>query len=135
MLGLFAIGRVLYKVGKALGGFFTGGNLDSILKTIDRGMDDGIKKEEIKAEVTKKWIDAQAGLLAGRTWWFQIFFVIPMAVHWSALQWVSSFPHWGWTVLALPAPFDQYEGWIISALFLVDGGKAVSSVIKGALGK
>ncbi|MER8641008.1 hypothetical protein [Mesorhizobium sp. M1252] len=106
-------------------GLITGGSLDRILDTIDHKMDDGTKKEEIKAEVTKTYVNAQANLMVGRTWWFQLFFVIPMAVHWSALNWVSTFPQYGWVVHPLPSPFDEYEGWIISALFLVDGSKAI----------
>lgn len=110
---------------------FVGGSLDKILNTIEKGIDDETKKEEVKADVTKKWIEAQANLLVGRTWWFQLFFVVPLAGHFAAICWVSTFPGLGWTVHPLPAPFDQYEGWIISALFMIDGSKA----ILGRLGK
>lgn len=120
----------LFAAGKFVMGLFTGGSLETILRTIDKGMSDGVKKEEIKAEVTKTWINAQANLLVGRTWWFQLFFVIPMALHWTALIWVSTFPQWGWTVHALPAPFGDYEGWIITALFIVDGSKAIMGRLK-----
>jgi hypothetical protein len=113
------------KIAKWALGLITGGSLDRILDTIEHKMDDGTKKEEIKAEVTKTYVNAQANLMVGRTWWFQLFFVIPMAVHWSALNWVSTFPQYGWVVHPLPSPFDEYEGWIISALFLVDGSKAI----------
>lgn len=102
-----------------------GGSLDKLLKTIEEGMDDEVKKEEIKAEVTKKWIEAQANLLVGRTWWFQLFFVVPLGVYWSALLWVNSFPSLGWTVHALPSPYYEWAAGIISALFIVDGGKAL----------
>lgn len=104
---------------------FTGGSLDKILDTIEKRLDNEVTKEDIKARVTETWVKAQANLLVGRTWWFQLFFVIPMAVHWSALNFVSAFPMWGWTVHALPSPFDQFQGWIISALFIVDGSKAI----------
>lgn len=110
---------------KWVGSLFTGGALGNILDTIDHHMDNETKREEIKADVTKTYVEAQANLMVGRTWWFQLFFVIPMAVHWSALNWVSTFPQYGWVVHPLPAPFDEYEGMIISALFLVDGTKAV----------
>lgn len=110
---------------KLVGSFFTGGSLESILNTIDRGMDNEAKKEEVKAEVTKKWIDAQANLLVGRTWWFQLFFVVPLGVYWSALLWVSAFPVLGWEVAALPSPYYEWAAGIVSALFIVDGGKAL----------
>ena len=109
----------------------TGGSLETILGTIEKGIDDEVKKEEVKAEVTKKWIDAQASLLVGRTWWFQLFFVVPLGVYWSALLWVSAFPSLGWTVNALPSPYYEWAAGIVSALFIVDGGKA----IVGRLGK
>ena len=108
-----------------IGKFFTGGGLEDILDTIDKGMDNEVKKEEVKADVTKKWIDAQANLLVGRTWWFQLFFVVPLGVYWSALLWVSGFPALGWEVQALPSPYYEWAAGIVSALFIVDGGKAL----------
>lgn len=125
MSWLFTLGGLAWSAIKGIGGLFTGGTLDSILRTIDKGMSDDVRKEEIKAEVTKKWIDRQADLLVGRTWWFQLFFVIPLGVYWSALLWVSAFPGLGWTVHALPSPYNEWAFAIISALFLVDGGKAL----------
>ena len=114
-----------FTLGKWALSLLTGGGLEKVLDVINAKMDNDTKREELKAEVTETWIKAQASLLVGRTWWFQLFFVIPMAAHWSALNWVSTFPMYGWTVYALPNPFDQYEGWIISSLFLIDGGKAI----------
>lgn len=126
---LAAIASFIFGAGRVIGGLFTGGNLESILKTIDRMMDDGDRKEAIKADVTKKWIDAQAGLLVGRTWWFQLFFVIPLGVWWTAVILDSIFG-WDHNIAALPQPLDQWAAWIISALFLVDGTKAVTGMIR-----
>lgn len=117
--------RFGWKAVKGIGSLFTGGSLESILRTIDKGMSDDVRKEEIKAEVTKRWIDAQANLLVGRTWWFQLFFVIPLGVYWSALLWVSAFPALGWVVYPLPSPYYEWAAGIISALFVIDGSKAV----------
>lgn len=117
--GLFVSGL------KVVGGFFTGGSLETILNTIEKGMDNEVTKEQVKADVTKKWIDAQANLLVGRTWWFQLFFVVPLGVYWSALLWVSAFPFLGWEVAALPSPYYEWAAGIVSALFIVDGGKAL----------
>lgn len=113
------------KIFKGLASVFVGGSLEKILDVIDSKMDNETQREEIKAEVTKKWIDAQANLLVGRTWWFQLFFVLPLGVYWSALLWVSAFPMLGWTVHALPGPYYEWAAAIITALFLVDGGKAL----------
>lgn len=120
-------------IGKWLGSFLVGGSLDKILDTIEHKMDDETKKEEIKAEVTKKWIDAQAALLVGRTWWFQLFFVLPAGLYWSALLYVSSAPPFlpTWTVHRLPGWAEEIYLAIISALFIVDGTKAVINKFRG----
>lgn len=112
-------------IGKWLASIFVGGSLEKILDVIDKKIDDGTKREEIKAKVTEKLIDAKANLMVGRTWWFQLFFVIPTAVHYSALSWVSSFPQWGWTVYPLPGVFGEWEGYIVMSLFLTDQAKAI----------
>lgn len=113
-------------------GAFTGGTLDKILDTIERRMDDETKKEEIKAEVTKTWINAQSQLMVGRTWWFQLFFVIPAGLYWSAIIIDSIFRFDGWDVAKLPSPMDEYFAMIVGALFMVDGGKALIGRFMGS---
>lgn len=110
---------------KTIVNWFVGGSLEKILDVIDKKMDDDVKKEEIKADVTKTWINAQANLLVGRTWWFQLFFVIPLGFWWSAVIFDSVFRIDNWDVAALPNPLDDWAAYIISALFIVDGGKAL----------
>lgn len=122
---ILTLGGLALNAGRFVGSLFTGGSLESILRTIDKNLDDDVAKEQVKADVTKKWIDRQADLLVGRTWWFQLFFVVPLGLYWFALLWVSAFPQWGWTVHALPGPYYEWAAGIISALFLVDGAKAV----------
>lgn len=114
----------MWSVLKMLGGFITGGTLKDLLSTIEKGMDDEVRKEELKAEVTKTWINAQASLLVGRTWWFQLFFVIPLGMWWTAVILDSIFG-WEHDIAALPPPLDEWAGWIISALFIADVSKAV----------
>lgn len=118
---------------KGVAGILTGGTLDSILKTIENNLDNEVEKEKIKGEVTKKWIDRQADLLVGRTWWFQIFFVIPLGVWWTAVILDSIFG-WDHNIAALPAPLDDWAGAIISALFIVDGSKALLGGVKASFG-
>ena len=102
----------------------TGGTLERILDTIEHKMDDETKKEQIKADVTKTYVNAQANLMVGRTWWFQLFFVVPLGMWWSAVC-VDSIWHIGLNVSKLPEPLDDWAAYIISALFLVDGTKAI----------
>lgn len=108
--------------------FLTGGTLGKLLDTINAKIDNETTRQEIQADVTKTWITAQANLLVGRTWWFQLFFVIPLGLWWSSVIIDSIFIHFSWythTTAALPAPLDSWAGWIISALFIVDGSKQV----------
>lgn len=120
--------RLLLKLGGGIIAAFTGGSLEKILDTINKRMDNEVLREQIKADVTKRWVEAQAALLVGRTWWFQLFFVIPLGLWWSSVILDSimiSFSWWTHTTAALPSPLDTWAGWIISALFLVDGSKAL----------
>jgi hypothetical protein len=116
-----------FKLGGWLVSFLTGGSLQKILDVIDSKMDNDTRREELKADVTKTWIQAQVNLLVGRTWWFQLFFVIPLGLWWTSVILDSIFlkDAFGHTTYALPAPLDTWAGWIISALFVVDGGKAL----------
>lgn len=104
--------------------FFVGGSLEKILDVIENKMDNETKKEEIKAEVTKKWIDAQASLLVGRTWWFQLFFVLPLGLWWTAVILDSIF-NFDANIAALPSPLNEWAGWIVSSVFLVDQAKSL----------
>jgi hypothetical protein len=114
-------------LGKWALSFLTGGSLEKILDTINNKMDNDTKREELKAEVTETWIKAQASLLVGRTWWFQLFFVLPLGAWWTSviLDSICLKAWFGHTTFALPSPLDDWAAWMISALFIVDGGKAV----------
>jgi hypothetical protein len=129
-MGILGLGKLIFGAGKFIGGLFTGGTLDTILRTIDKNTTDGPTAEQLKADVTKKWIDAQAALLVGRTWWFQLFFVVPLGVWWTAIILDSILPG-EWGIAKLPAPLDEWAGWIMSALFIADAGKS----ILGRMGK
>lgn len=125
---------ILLKLGGGIASFLTGGSLEKILDVIDKKMDKDVRKEELKAEVTETWIKAQANLLVGRTWWFQLLFVIPLGLWWTSViidSIMIYFDWWDHTTASLPSPLDTWAGWIISALFLVDGSKAVASTVKG----
>ncbi|MEX3008757.1 hypothetical protein [Hoeflea sp. TYP-13] len=115
---------LLSKGGTALLGWLTGGTLDRILDSVDHKVDNETERERIKADIIKTHMQAQASLLVSRTWWFQLFFVIPLGI-WFAAVVADSLFHFTWNVAALPPPLDTWAGWIVSSLFLVDGGKAI----------
>lgn len=110
---------------KSVLGWATGGTLDRLLDTVDTRIKEGTEREKVKADITKTYVEAQASLLVGRTWWFQLFFVIPLGIWWTAVIIDSIFMFQNWDVAALPEPLDIWAGWIISALFVVDGTKAL----------
>ncbi len=114
---------------------FTGGGLEKILDVIEHKMDDSTRKEEIKAEVTKTWINAQANLMVGRTWWFQLLFLVPLGLWWTAVIVDSVLQIPGWSVAALPSPLNDWAASMIGAVFLIDGGKALVGRVAGAFGK
>jgi hypothetical protein len=120
---------------KTIFGMFTGGGLEKILDVIEHKMDDETKKEEIKAEVTKTWINAQANLLVGRTWWFQLLFLVPLGIWWAAVIADSVCQFDNWNVAALPSPLDSWAASMIGAVFVIDGGKALVGRVAGAFGK
>lgn len=122
LMGLWGLLKVL---GPSVLSWFTGGTLDRILSTIDNKFDGDVEKDRIKADVTKEYVRAQAQLLVGRTWWFQLLFVVPLGCWWTAVIIDSIFMFPNWDVAALPSPLDTWAGWIISALFVVDGTKAL----------
>lgn len=113
----------LLTAGKFLLSALTGGSLAQILKTVDQAVNGSDNADAIKADVIKTWITAEANLLVGRTWWFQLFFVIPLGIWWSSVIF-DSITHIH-TTSALPPPLDTWAAWIISALFMIDGSKAV----------
>jgi hypothetical protein len=127
---LFKAGEFLFKLGRGVAGVFTGGSLDSILGSIERGMSDEVEKERTKADVVKTWINAQASLLTGRTWWFQLFFVVPLGLYFSSVCFQAAFPMWAWGTGVLPSPMDEWAMYIVSALFIVDGTKAAIGTFK-----
>jgi hypothetical protein len=114
-----------------LRGVFTGGTLEKILDSIDKKFDNETEREKVKADVTKTYVNAQVQLLVGRTWWFQLFFVLPLGLWWTGVIFVSLFPAVGWTIHALPTPLDTWAGWIITALFVVDGSKSLIGRVQG----
>lgn len=124
MLALFA------RIGGTLMAWLTGGTLDRILDSIDKKVDSETERQRIKASIIEAQFRARASLLTGRTWWFQLFFVVPLGIWFSAIVADSLF-HFTWNVAALPAPLDTWAGWIVSSLFLVDGSKAIIGRFRG----
>lgn len=126
---------ILASVGTWIGGsvvkLITGGSLETILGTVNKYFDAETTREEIKAEIVKTYINNQAQIVLQRTWWFQLFFVIPLGFWWTAVI-IDSVFHLNLRVAALPPPLDSWAGGIISALFVVDSTKSVVQTFFGS---
>jgi hypothetical protein len=116
---------------------FFKGPLDRILSTIDGKIDNDTERERIKAQTVESYVNAQAQVLSGRGWWFPIFFLAPIGFHVAAVAVYSvlwcrgcMFPQ-PWTIAALPPPFDQWEGAIVTSLFIGKAGEQILSKFRG----
>lgn len=85
-----------------------------------------VERAQIAADVEKNKDNIKGAILLNGAWWFQLFFIIPLAVWFAgvvlySLLWCSDcvYPQ-PWSIAALPPPLDQWAGWIIGFLFLVN---------------
>lgn len=112
-------------------GWLTGGTLDRILDTVDHRLDNETERERIKTHAVETYITAQASVLAGRGWWFPLFFIAPLGLWFGAICVYSVF--WcarcayprTWSIAALPAPLDEWAGAIIGSLFIAKTGEMI----------
>ena len=116
--------------------WLTSGPLDRILTSIDKHGDAVTDREKIKTEAVSQYVQAQVSIANSRQWWFPILFLIPTGFHYAAVNiysvlWCAkcAYPA-DWTIAALPSPFDQWEGLIISSLFIGKAGEALISRMK-----
>lgn len=54
--------------------------------------------------------------------------VFPVLLYYASIFWVSTFPWWGWTVLAAPADALDFAKLVVGSMFTIGGA---SSVIAG----
>jgi hypothetical protein len=85
----------------------------------------GVELEKIKADVEKNKDTIRGAVLMNGSWWFQLFFIIPLSIWFSSVVLYSVFLCQGcmfpqpWSIAALPKPLDEWAGWIVGFLFLV----------------
>jgi hypothetical protein len=108
------------------------GPLDRALKSVDNAVNNETTREQVKAELAKTYLTAQASILTGRGWWFPLLFLVPAGLWFSgvciySLLWCAkcAYPQ-AWTIAALPPPLDQWMGAIVGSLFI---GKAGGEII------
>lgn len=86
------------------------------------------QREQIRADLEKNKDSLKAAVLMNGAWWFQLFFIVPLALWFSgvvvySLLWCQDciYPQ-PWSIAKLPPPLDTWAGWIIGFLFLVNVG-------------
>ena len=88
-----------------------------------------VEKEKVRAEAQKNKDTARVALLSKGGWWFQLFYIIPLGMWFAGViiysgLWCQDciYPQ-PWTIAELPAPLDEWAGYIIAYLFLVNARK------------
>lgn len=116
--------------------WLTSGPLDRILSSIDKHGDAITDREKIKTEAVTQYVQAQVSIANSRQWFFPLFMLVPTAFHYAAVNvysvlWCAkcAFPV-SWTIAALPSPFDQWEGLIVTSLFIGKAGEAIISRLR-----
>lgn len=112
--------------------WLSGGVLDRLLQSWENQRDNETRREEIRADVDKTRIGAQAVVLTGPGWWFPLLFLVP-AGFWFAAVCVYSvlwcracaYPQ-DWSIAALPPPLNEWMGGIVASLFI---GKGIEGVV------
>lgn len=84
------------------------------------------ERMRIRAETEQNKDKWKAVILSRGAWWFQLFFIIPLALWFAMVLLYSAFWCRGcmfpqpWTIAALPPPLDVWAGVIIGFLFLTE---------------
>ena len=121
----------MFSVLKLAFGWLTGGTLDRILSTVDNKIDNETEREKVKTEAVKSYVDAHVQIANSRQWFFPLFFLIPAGLWFASVCIYSvlfcrgcAFPQ-DWSIAALPAPLNEWMGWIVSSLFIGKAGEAL----------
>jgi len=91
----------------------------------------------VELEIVRREIHRDI-LLAEQDWWvtrlIRPAFAYPLIVWWIAVIADSLFL-WEWNVAALPAPLDEWSGWIVSAFFIGRSGEKIAGKVAGIFKK
>jgi hypothetical protein len=110
--------------------------LGRILDTIDKRTDAGLERDKAKLAAVTSFASTQAAMLAGPGRWLLALFIVPLGVWFTSVIVYSmlfcrlcAFPQ-DWTVAALPAPLDQWAGYIIMSLFGYGAAISAAGIFK-----
>jgi len=121
--------------------WLSGGVLDSILSHLERRAASETERARINAETAKVFVQAEIEsrkaardiVIAEQGWWVTALirpaFAYPLAIYYAAVIADSLF-RFEWNVASLPAPIDEWSGWIITAYFLVRGVEKTARILR-----
>lgn len=115
---------------------FTGGALRRIFATIDNATSNETEREKARLAALEAFVASQQQTWNGRGFWLAAVFVAPLALWWGAVCLYSVF--WcarcaypqPWVIAALPAPLDQWAGWIMMSIFVSGGAISTAKILK-----
>lgn len=120
------MGDVIGLITKLIGG----GIADKLLRAYEAKLSAQNDAERLFAESQIRALEiAQANRLAtsdniGVRWAIGIV-ALGLSVHLALVAFVSAFPHWGWTIHALPYPMNEWQGHIILGFFGLSAVRAI----------
>ena len=129
--------------------FFTGGGASGLAEQFRLAQRDRLEakndSERLAAEerisqlntaLASQQITAQVHQAAAGFWEMRLIVFIagfPTSLHFAAVNFVSTFPQWGWVVQKLPEPMDSWQQSIILSLFGVSAGISLVKVGAAAI--
>lgn len=99
--------------------FFTGDVIGRVFDVVDKNIESKTDREKMKSDVVQTWLRNRVGM----PWYVDFCFIGPLAIYWGFILVYSMIWHsnglWPqtWDIAALPAPLDQWAGWIILSRF------------------
>lgn len=104
-------------------GLFTSGAIDRILNSIDKATDSATERDKARIAALETFARAQVDMTNGPGRWLLALFIVPLGVWFASVIVYSilfcrgcAYPQ-DWTIAALPAPLDEWAGWIIMSMF------------------
>ena len=124
---------------KSILSWLTGGVLDRLLKSVDHAVDNETERQQIRAQVVSKYVEAaaetrQTAMQSRVFWWTWALFSVPLGF-WFAAVCVDSVFQFTWNVADLPPAVKPYANQIFAAVFGSGAGvaslQAISNAIRG----
>jgi hypothetical protein len=119
--------------------WLAGGVLDRVMAFLEHRMDAETERDRLTRDVVIEAVRAEIEarkaardiVLAEQGWWVTAMvrplFVYPLIAWWAAVIADSIFA-FAWDVAALPAPLDEWSGWIVAAYFVT---RPVEKMVRG----